>query len=389
MIDLMYCSESNRWYQKSTYRYLYWGKDQKRLYPPPSSFSTKRVIQIESAKNSIRPLVGIIAGTNPFHHFSGNASIFKDIQREITNHGGLSYVFTPGDVYRTHIQGYLYDEDTKKWTGYHFPYPNVIYNRIPDREEELTNMVSSLFALFKQKDIPFFNRSFFQKLDIFSYLSSHEYLTLHIPETIELTIENLDPLLHKFPSVFCKPSSGSKGRGIFRVKKLPTGYQYEDHEMTRYFSSITALHTHIAPFLHEKYLVQKEIQLSTYNNHPYDFRIMLQKPLNYWTVTGIGIRVGFDNSLTTHVPRGGRIVAFHKLADEKDSLILTKIAILAAEVIEEREDIKECSMDIGKDTDGHFWIFEANSKPMRFDEPAIHREYIQSLISTFRTFSAF
>ncbi|MDP4551709.1 YheC/YheD family protein [Alkalihalobacillus macyae] len=387
MIELFYDDKTNNWHQKSTYQFLYWGKEQKRLAPLPSS-SIPSIITLNSNKtDAIRPLVGILAGSNSSHHFSGNASIFKSIQKEIRNTGGLSYVFTPNDVYRTFIKGYLYDPIQKKWTGYRFPYPNIVYNRIPDRKEEQTKKVALLFNLFSQKGIPYFNRSFFQKDAIISHLTSDAKLTNFIPETEILTIKSFQEYLQRYPSVFCKPSSGSKGRGIFKVKKTPTGYQYIDHESTHSFTSIDKLYDHI--HIQESYMIQRDIQLDTYENHPYDFRILVQKPLKSWNVTGIGIRAAQDGGLTTHVPRGGRIIPFHKLATDKDKAALTQLAIMAAEVLEEETKMSECSMDIGKDSDGHFWIFEANSKPMRFDEPDIHRDYIQSLIASFRTFSAF
>ncbi|MBN8209308.1 YheC/YheD family protein [Bacillus sp. NTK071] len=389
MIELLYNDKTNKWYQKSTYQFLYWGKEQKRLAPPPSS-SISSIITLDSNKNdAIRPIVGILAGSNSSHHFSGNASIFKSIQEEIRNTGGLSYVFTPNDVYRTFIKGYLYDPHSKKWTGYRFPYPNIVYNRIPDRKEEQAEKVALLFNLFSQKGIPYFNRSFFQKDAIISHLNSNEKLTNFIPETERLTVTSLEEYLHTYPSVFCKPSSGSKGRGIFRVKNTSTGYQYIDHDNAHSFASINKLHDYIHPLLLENYMIQRDIQLDTYENQTYDFRILVQKPLNSWNVTGIGIRAAQAGSLTTHVPRGGRIIPFHKLANHKDKAKLTRLAIMAAEVLEEETKMKECSMDIGKDSDGQFWIFEANSKPMRFDEPYIHRDYIQSLIASFRTFSAF
>lgn len=33
----------------------------------------------------------------------------------------------------------------------------------------------------------------------------------------------------------------------------------------------------------------------------------------------------------------------------------------------------EMSMDLGVDEEGGLWFFEANSRPMKFDEPAIRK----------------
>ncbi|MGA9289596.1 MAG: hypothetical protein WBV93_14785, partial [Anaerobacillus sp.] len=68
MIELSYDQYTKKWYQKSAFQYLYWGKEQIRLSPPlnPSPLS---VLKVESNKDVIRPLVGILAGSNPIHHF--------------------------------------------------------------------------------------------------------------------------------------------------------------------------------------------------------------------------------------------------------------------------------------------------------------------------------
>ncbi|MGB8000343.1 MAG: YheC/YheD family protein [Anaerobacillus sp.] len=388
MIELSYDQYTKKWYQKSAFQYLYWGKEQIRLSPPlnPSPLS---VLKVESNKDVIRPLVGILAGSNPIHHFSGNAAIFKAIQNEIITSGGLSFVFTADDIRQSYIDGYLFDQETNKWTGYRFPYPNIVYNRIPDRQEEQTKKIAVLFQRLSQQGIPYFNRSFFQKLDIISQLSTHHRLTMNVPPTDELSSFSLEEYLKRYESVFCKPSSGSKGRGIFKIKNTGTGYRFIDHETILHFTSHEKLTEHITPMLYEKYIIQQEIKRDTYQGYPYDFRILIQKPFDAWQVTGIGIRAAQRDSLTTHVPRGGRIIPYHKVANYKDTETLTLLAISTAELLEQQTMMAECSLDIGKDMDGHFWIFEANSKPMRFDEPSIYHASIRSLISTFRTFSAF
>ena len=387
MIELFYSRENNRWHQKSSYQYVYWGKEPSRLSPSPAFSSS--IIKLQTPHDAIRPLVGILAGSNLHHHFSGNAAIFKSIQNELTDSGGLSYVFTPDDIYPSYINGYLYDATSQKWTGFRFPYPNIVYNRIPDRAEERTPKVRSFFNLLKLKSIPFFNRSFFLKNEILNHLAENETLMHHIPATACFTDANLNTFLKTYSSIFCKPASGSKGRGIFKIKSVKSGFQFTDHENTRFFPNLALVKEHVTPLLHEQYLIQREIDLATHNEYPYDFRILLQKPFKSWQVTGIGIRAAQNNSLTTHVPRGGKVLPFHKVATNDDEGRVRELAIRTAESLEEKEKMLECSLDIGKDSEGHFWIFEANSKPMRFDEPLIHQAFIGSLLTSFRTYSAY
>ncbi|WP_226659441.1 YheC/YheD family protein [Pseudalkalibacillus hwajinpoensis] len=387
MIELFYSHANKRWYQKSSYQSIYWGKEPSKLSPFPSSSSS--IIQLQSSHDAIRPLVGILAGSNRKHHFSGNGPIFKTIQQELTECGGLSYVFTPDDIYPSFITGYLYNHFLQKWTGFRFPYPNIVYNRIPNREEERSNKVTAFFNLLKKKGIPYFNRSFFQKDHILSHLAANEALSPFIPETAPATEGNFLHFLKSNPSIFFKPTSGSKGRGIFKVKKVDSGFQYIDHERNYLFSTFPSLQEHLMTQIDEAYLMQRDIKLVTHQGDPYDFRVLLQKPFKSWQVTGIGIRAAPPNGLTTHVPKGGRILPFHKVATQEDEARLNALAILTAEALEEKEEMLECSLDIGKDHDGRMWIFEANAKPMRFDEPLIHQAYIRSLLTSFRTYSAY
>jgi hypothetical protein len=50
-------------------------------------------------------------------------------------------------------------------------------------------------------------------------------------------------------------------------------------------------------------------------------------------------------------------------------------ALLIARQIERASDsmLGEMSMDLGVDENGGLWFFEANSRPMKFDEPAIRK----------------
>lgn len=387
MIELFYSHENKRWYQQSSYQSIYWGKEPNTL-PPFPSFSSS-IIKLQSSHDAIRPLVGILAGSTRKHHFSGNGTIFKAIQKELTDSGGLSYVFTPDDIHSSFITGYLYDHFSQKWTGYRFPYPNIVYNRIPDREEEHSDKVTAFFSLLKKKGIPYFNRSFFQKDHVLAHLSGNEELLPFIPESAPVTESNVKQFLNTHHSIFFKPTSGSKGRGIFKVNRVETGFHYTDHERSYLFSTFSLLKEHLATQIGESYIMQRKIKLATHQGEAYDFRVLLQKPFKSWQVTGIGIRAAPPNGLTTHVPKGGRILPFHKVATQEDEARLTSLAIRTAEVLEKKEQMLECSLDIGKDRDGQLWVFEANAKPMRFDEPLIHQAFIRSLITSFRTYSAY
>src|SRR5690606_12014136 len=62
------------------------------------------------------------------------------------------------------------------------------------------------------------------------------------------------------------------------------------------------------------YLIQQAIPLATYQDHPFDIRMLLQKDENgSWQVTGYGVRVAGKEAISTHVPMGGRIAQFNEV----------------------------------------------------------------------------
>jgi hypothetical protein len=141
----------------------------------------------------------------------------------------------------------------------------------------------------------------------------------------------------------------------------------------------------------EEYIVQQGISLASFNKRPFDLRVLVQKNhLGQWSLTGIGARVAGKQSITTHVPRGGRIDEPEKLLNAvfgpeltKSIFVRVKTAAFAiARQIEKASGhiLGEMSMDLGIDGAGQIWFFEANSRPMKFDEPDIRKKSLERII---------
>lgn len=124
--------------------------------------------------------------------------------------------------------------------------------------------------------------------------------------------------------------------------------------------------------------------LAGHHGRPFDLRVLLQKNgRGAWAVTGIGARLAGARSITTHVPRGGSIEDPSSMLEgtfgpEQAEVILKNVsttALLVARQIERASSsmLGEMSMDLGVDEEGGVWFFEANSRPMKFDEPAIRK----------------
>jgi hypothetical protein len=141
------------------------------------------------------------------------------------------------------------------------------------------------------------------------------------------------------------------------------------------------------------------VKLSSFKGRPFDMRVLVQKNRRgVWQVSGIGARMAGETSITTHVPRGGSIDNPAKLlrgiyGRARTVRILRsakRMALTIAKQIEKScgHNLGEMSMDLGVDRRGKLWFFEANSKPMKFDEPHIRKrslkrmfDYVQYLSS--------
>lgn len=139
-----------------------------------------------------------------------------------------------------------------------------------------------------------------------------------------------------------------------------------------------------------RYIVQQGIELVSTNRRPYDLRVLVQKnQKGQWDISGVGARVAGSSSITTHVPRGGSIEDPVKLLEasfgpEGSKRILVRAkntALLIARQIERGSGylLGEMSMDLGIDQQGGVWFFEANSKPMKFDEPHIRKRSLERI----------
>ncbi|WP_338131316.1 YheC/YheD family protein [Cohnella rhizosphaerae] len=140
----------------------------------------------------------------------------------------------------------------------------------------------------------------------------------------------------------------------------------------------------------EPYIAQQGISLAKVNGRPFDLRALVQKNADgLWELTGIGARMAGSSSITTHVPRGGSIEDPERLlaavfGPEKAQQVFSKVrqtVIVLASRIERsaRSRLFEMSMDLGIDEEGHMWFFEANSKPMKFDEPHIRKKSLERI----------
>ena len=332
------------------------------------------------------PLVGIFASKGQKKDtFRGDISVFKAIQKELKEHGVLSFVFTTAGIHETGITGYVYFEGYNRWGKISFPFPDLIYNKISTRSEELSFEFQHLYELYQQTEKPFFNPCFFNKWDCHLILSQEKNLQSYLPASWKYTKQSdLVKLLHTYPSLYVKPVNGYKGSGIIKVMKNEHHFTVQ----TTFEKSILSneefsnwLKNSLKPDL---YIMQEEVQTDKFDACKYDLRVLCMYTEGRYTSVGIGVRKAKKDSIVTHVPNGGEILPFHKV---QDRCSLKDIDWLANEVgntlTKSIGFIGEFSMDIGLTLTGSPILFEVNSKPMIFDEKDIQLKRIVLLAKLF------
>jgi hypothetical protein len=354
----------------------------------------------EAPSQNVIAILTMDDNTRPFR---GNHRNFIDLIQTGKEFGAMVYVTRVTDIKlgQKRINGFLYQPESRSWSQVMVPFPNVVYNRIPNRrDEQLPEVQQVIKACMKHSKLRLFNPSFFYKWNLFEWLNKSKLTRKYVPATKKLSqISDLEQMLAQHPTVYLKPVKGKAGAGIMRVERpLTKGGPYV-LRVQAYRKSKVTINPNLAKLWNsikntigsEEYIVQQGIPLASFEERPYDLRVLVQKNSNgEWTLTGIGARVAGKLSITTHVPRGGSInepekvltAAFGSETAKRTLLRVKKSALSIARQIEKASGhaLGEMSMDLGVDTTGQIWFFEANSRPMKFDEPDIRKKSLERII---------
>lgn len=360
----------------------------KQLYIPHGGF-----IHLKRDGDTLRigPSIGIVTTgvrPQPLNPIGGRTSFFQKLLTAQKGKGVYYFAFSPNDIDwdRQVVDAwFLRPNKTGKytWKKLTTPLPDVVYDRIPSRAAEKLDSVQQ----FKMKwvaetKLPIFNDGFFDKWNVHRLLYPNPEVQEHIPETyIRPTLEKVKMMIKKYPMIYLKPKNGSLGYGIIKLtrkanKLYEITYFANGGNVRRTFKSISSAFSHISRSRRlDSYLLQQGIQLCTYQNRPFDFRVHLHKNQeNQWVVSCMAAKVAGSGSVTTHVRTGGTVIPgedlLRHLFGQQKELVARRIgdaAIRLAAAIEEanRAPLGELGLDMGIDTHGQVWMFEANSKPGR------------------------
>ncbi|CAH2213519.1 RimK family alpha-L-glutamate ligase [Tepidibacter aestuarii] len=198
----------------------------------------------------------------------------------------------------------------------------------------------------------------------------------YVPETLYLNLNNLKYMLNQFPMVVFKPDKGSRGNNVGLIKRNDKTTNYTIHYETNFYENMSI--DEIIPFIkklasNKQFIIQKGIDLIRYNNNPVDVRALLQKPYQYWEVTGIIAKIAAKNKMVTNLHAGGTGIPLIDVLKntsccesdiKKLKTIIYDLAYNVADTLNRTyPGLRELGIDIGIDNNLYPWILEVNTKP--------------------------
>ncbi|KGP90025.1 hypothetical protein N780_07300 [Pontibacillus chungwhensis BH030062] len=347
---------------------------------------------VEGANIWLQPLLGIFTAgftDNQEAPIGERTAIFEAMSITGQSYGFDTVVFGYQHVNLEDetINGYVFHNGV--WERKTYPFPYVIYDRIPNRKIEHHPLVIRMRKQLQSRTI-WFNSGFFNKWKVYDRLKRTYQVSHLLPQTtLHPSPERVLEMLQQEKKLYIKPIHGSKGTGIKRCRlREETGeiecqyYEGEKLVHQRYQDGQNMINQQFPNGLFG-YIVQPEIELKTKRSTPMDYRVHTNKnEKNEWVVTAICTKFAGKGSLTTHVRRGGSLHTLEELFDDRESQqVYTKLERCALEISQVLDrtlkgPLGEIGFDFGIDQEGQVWMFEANSKPgyALYDHPTFKRE---------------
>ncbi|MEX1031289.1 MAG: YheC/YheD family protein [Paenibacillaceae bacterium] len=249
--------------------------------------------------------------------------------------------------------------------------PKVIHNRtFPQGEAERRHLRS-----LSGRSYVFNAQNRYSKYRIHRLLSSDPWLRRHLPHSLTYSRENLRRMMSIHDTIYIKPQRGSVGRGIIRIRRV-NGGQWSIRTTTgvQTLSRIAMLRKVQLYVGHRLYMIQKGIQLATYQGRPYDIRVSVQRVHGgKWQVTGMVGKVARSGSHVTNVARGGAVKRCEplfrhgRLPVQATRAKVVRASLLLANYLGRRlYRLADIGFDIGLSKTGKVYFIEMNCRDQRY-----------------------
>ncbi|UHA75020.1 YheC/YheD family endospore coat-associated protein [Paenibacillus sp. 481] len=325
-------------------------------------------------------VIGILSYRNGTRFFE--PKMFREWIAAGKSLGVSVYIFDSYDVREKSRQIYGFTHNGKGWVGKLQPWPDIVIDR---RRSKITPHYR---ALRRKKLFPFINGPFISKLPATKMFAADDRTARWVPETAPYTANNLKQLAAKYATIYAKPSNGTGGYGVVRIKRTSTGSylvwgrQRNARLQEIKFKNIAGVNGWLLHWSRNQrrgtggFMLQQGINTEHIPNRSIDARLMYQRDAEgKWQTTGIGMRISAERSPNSNlINRNSYGAKFRPFLIERFGEARTdeiekdceELAKQLAAVIDSRGfKLYEIGIDLAVDVDGRVWLIEVNPKPSR------------------------
>ncbi len=319
------------------------------------------------------------------------------------NHLPLTfYIFQASDFHAQDgvLEGFCLLEG--KWKKKLVPLPDAVYDRLfTSSSQERFLIKANLRKLSQVKRFVRLNAPLPAKLAVHHCLKQTPELAAALPLTVPCrsTADLLRSLDHCPDGIIIKPSAGMQGKGVIQIIKTAsqgwrlTGRTLSNKPFSLILKDDKALGRKLDPLLHRRrFILQPFLKLSDPQGYPFDIRSLVQKNGNgEWEITGIAIRLGNKDNITSNLHGGGTAVKLEnflssrftaeQIEDIRQQVV--SISLRCANALEQYFGrFGELAFDFGLTEECKLWFLEANSKPGRscFHEIHDHNAQLRAVL---------
>ena len=249
------------------------------------------------------------------------------------------------------------------------PIPKVIYTRCFLSKRQIHFLEDKNILFYNKKEIGH------NKYKMHRIFSEESEFVPYLPTTKKATIANLKKMMEQYTELILKPASGSLGGGIMKLSKDEFGIWHLVYPIAKrkwseltFKDEIPRLITDL--FRKKRHIIQEKIELATYQERPFDLRVVVQRNhTGNWVVAGILCKVSpSKEQFVTNINKGGSSLSFDTVLKDHPYLSYIKsyeaishLTLKMAKHLEKYTDhIADLAFDMALNKEGHPYFIESN-----------------------------
>ncbi|MCJ8013947.1 YheC/YheD family protein [Paenibacillus sp. KQZ6P-2] len=195
----------------------------------------------------------------------------------------------------------------------------------------------------------------------------------YIPQTRELSMENLRKMIRAHGFVVVKPVVGGGGYGVIKVARSGARYSMTHSSKTSHYGSFHDMyHALLRVKVKRKYLIQKGIHLARIRGRPIDYRVKYVKNGEHWEFRAMVGRLARSGLFVTNLCKGGNLLSCKEglrrslphVSSTAKRHEMRQLTRQCTAILERHfPGIGKLGFDYGLDQEGRIWIFEVNTRP--------------------------